>query len=73
VSDEVLLDLISRVNMAHQKFLANLVKEEILKHNLIEEEMVKNASFYGPEVLKHLVQNSSLLGHLQKSNILKVN
>ncbi len=64
------MEIITRVNSIYEKEIQ--IETEILKHTIVEEEMTKNASFFGPEVLKHLVQNSSLLGNLQSKEILKV-
>jgi tRNA:m4X modification enzyme len=72
VGDDVLLDLISRVNKLSSDSLDDFPLEDILTHDLIEQDMSKNQSFYGPEVYKHLIQNASLLGHLRDNGILKV-
>ena len=69
-SDEKLTEVIARVNSIYENEIR--IETEMLKHSIVEEEMTKNASFFGPEVLKHLVQNSSLLGNLQSKEILKV-
>jgi len=63
VSDQELLDVIDKV----EKMFKNTVKNiafEVLNHNLIEEEICKE--HIGNAASKHLVQNSSLLGHLER-------
>ena len=70
-SDEKLMEMIARVNSIYDSDIR--VETEILSHEIVEEEMSRNSSFFGPEVLKHLIQNSSLLGNLQSRHLLKVN
>lgn len=47
------------------------IEREILSHVVLSEEL-KNTS-YGPNKLKHLLQNSSLLAHVEKSGLLQQN
>jgi len=45
------------------------IEREILSHVILSEEL-RNSS-YGPNKMKHLLQNSSLLGHAEKSGLLQ--
>ena len=65
------MEMIARVNSIYDSDIR--VETQMLSHEIVEEEMSRNSSFFGPEVLKHLVQNSSLLGNLQSRHLLKVN
>jgi hypothetical protein len=47
------------------------VERQILNHATLSEEL--NNSSYGPNKMKHLLQNSSLLGHAEKSGLLQGN
>ena len=69
-SDEKLLEIIGLVNSIYDTEIR--VETQIKSHPIVEEEMSRNASFFGPEVLKHLIQNSSLLGNLESKELLKV-
>jgi hypothetical protein len=69
-SDEKLMEIIGRLNLIYETEVR--VETQIKSHPIVEEEMSRNSSFFGPEVLKHLVQNSSLLGNLESNNLLKV-
>ena len=68
-SDEQLLNVIERLENVHDKIVK--IQTEILKHQLIEDEIEQE--HIGPSAAKHLVQNSSLLGHLEVSGTFKVN
>jgi hypothetical protein len=70
VSDEKLIEIIDRVDKIYESEIR--IKDEIQTHAIVEEEMSRNSSFFGPEVLKHLVQNSSLLGSLSSKELLNV-
>lgn len=70
VSDQKLLQIVDRVNQIYETEIR--VEAEFQVHPIVEEEMSRNSSFFGPEVLKHLVQNSSLLGSLNSKGILNV-
>merc|ERR1719431_2025540 len=63
VSDQELLDVIDRVDKMYKNQVKNIIFE-VLKHPLIEEEIAKE--HIGNSASKHLVQNSSLLGHLER-------
>ena len=67
-SDEQLLDLIERLEKVYDKIVK--IQTEILKHQLIEDELEQE--HIGPSAAKHLVQNSSLLGHLEDLGTFKV-
>ena len=67
-SDEQLLDLIERLEKVYDKIVK--IQTEILKHQLIEDEIEQE--HIGPSAAKHLVQNSSLLGHLEDLGTFKV-
>ena len=72
ISDEKLLEVIGKVNRVYEsEKVADHFEELILDHPVLIEEM-KNSPHFGPGVLKHLKQNSSLLGHLQKEDLLTV-
>lgn len=70
VPDEKILQIVNRVNEIYDDKIR--METEIRAHLIVEEEMSRNASFFGPEVLKHLVQNSSLLGNLDAKGLLNV-
>lgn len=63
-SDDQLLSVIQRIEKIYSQEIE--IPHEILKHPLIEEEIKKE--HIGTSASKHLVQNSSLLGHLNKLN-----
>jgi len=62
-TDVELLDLIAKVDKIYNEQMKNMAFE-ILNHPLLEEEIKKE--HIGAAASKHLVQNSSLLGHLEK-------
>ena len=68
-SDEVLLKMISRINDIYEKEIRPLLKEQILKHPLVEKEI--DQEHIGAAASKHLVQNSSLLQHLSQTGALE--
>ena len=68
-SDETLLSVIAKVEEAFSKIPQ--VEERILDNMAVVKEIENNPS-YGPSVLKHLKQNSSLIGNLEKAGLLKV-
>ena len=70
VDDEKLMNVINRVNAVFESEV-NVV-DEIRNHSVVEDEMAKNSSYFGPEVIKHLTQNSSLLGSLSAEELLNV-
>lgn len=49
--------------------IKNKITDEILKHEVVEEEIKKPE--YGPKTKKHLHQASSILGILEKYGLLK--
>lgn len=70
VSDEQLLRVIEQVDTAYDLVAKDKIQTLILDHEALEEEM-KTPNF-GPAALKHLKQNASLLGHLQRAQLLQV-
>jgi len=62
-TDEELMDIIAKIDIIYQN-KCEKISLEILKHPLLEEELGKE--HIGNAASKHLIQNSSLLGHLQK-------
>lgn len=69
VSDEKLINIIGQLMSTYKKFVEGKIIMESLEHTAMEEEL--NKPEYGPSVLKHLIQNSSLLGQLDKSGLLE--
>jgi len=69
VSDEKLINIIGEVMSTYKKYVEGNIVLEPLEHTAMEEEL--NKPEYGPSVLKHLIQNSSLLGQLDKSGLLE--
>jgi len=69
VSDEKLINIIGQLMSTYKKYVEGQIKLEPLEHTVLEEEL--NKPEYGPSVLKHLIQNSSLLGQLDKSGLLE--
>lgn len=65
-SDDQLQSVIQRIEKIYSEEIEGKIPFEILKHPLIEEEIEKE--HIGNSASKHLVQNSSLLGHLNKLN-----
>jgi len=68
-SDEKLINIIGQLMATYKKFVDGNIVMEHLEHSAMEEEL--NKLEYGPSVLKHLFQNSSLLGQLDKSGLLE--
>ena len=68
-TDEELMDIIAKIDIVYQNKCEN-ISLEVLKHPLLEEEIGKE--HIGNTASKHLVQNSSLLGHLQKLSTFEV-
>ena len=68
-TDEELMDIIDKIDIIHQN-KCEKISLEVLKHPLLEEEIGKE--HIGNTASKHLVQNSSLLGHLQKLGTFEV-
>jgi len=69
VSDEKLINIIGQLMSTYKKYVEGQIEMEPLEHTVLEEEL--NKPEYGPSVLKHLIQNSSLLGQLDKSGLLE--
>lgn len=69
VSDEKLINIIGMLMATYKKFCEGEIPMEPLEHSVIEEEL--NKPEYGPSVLKHLIQNSSMIGHMDKSGLLE--
>lgn len=55
----MLIEIISRDN----------IKENFMKHDIVEEEL--NKPEYGERTKKHLIQTSSILGNLQKHQLIQ--
>jgi len=68
VSDEKLINIIGQLMATYKRFVEGKIEMEPLEHTAMEDEL--NKPEYGPSVLKHLIQNSSLLGQLDKSGLL---
>lgn len=68
LSDAELLQFISRVETLHLEHVGE-IKEEICHHTSLDEEL--KVPGYGHTVLRHLTQNASLLGLLQKEQLLQ--
>ncbi|CAB3368246.1 Hypothetical predicted protein [Cloeon dipterum] len=68
VSDEALLDLISRVEKIYEEINVK-IKEQILEHPTLAEEIRRPD--LGAPALKHLKQNSSLIGIMESKNLIK--
>jgi len=69
VSDEKLINIIGQLMATYKKYVEGQIVLEPLEHTVLEDEL--NKPEYGPSVLKHLIQNSSLLGQLSKSRLLE--
>ena len=69
VSDEKLINKIGQLMSTYKKFVKGQIEDQHLEYTVLEEEL--NKPRYGPSVLKHLIQNSSLLGQLDKSGLLE--
>lgn len=67
LSDEELLSFIARVEIAHKEHIGN-IEESILSHPTLEKEIATPVN--GPSVVRHLSQNSSILGHLEWTGLL---
>jgi len=68
-SDEKLINIIGQLMATYKRYVEGKIVIEPLEHSAMEEEL--NNQEYGPSVLKHLIQNSSLLGQLDKSGLLE--
>ena len=69
VSDDKLLSVIDRVQAVYEREkVAEAFVECHLDHEALKEEM--ETPGFGPGVIKHLKQNSSLLGHLDRASLL---
>ncbi|TRY74855.1 hypothetical protein TCAL_06329 [Tigriopus californicus] len=69
IEDERLMAVIGKVERVYVQTVHGKITTKILCHEALTEELTQ--SFYGPSVLKHLKQNASLLGLLEKSNLLQ--
>lgn len=69
VTDEKLINIIGQLMTTYKKYVEGQIEMEPLEHTVLEEEL--NKPEYGPSVLKHLIQNSSLLGQLDKTGLLE--
>jgi len=71
VSDESLLRIISLVQSTFETKVKDQIDTKILEHEVLQTELSNDQ--YGPNVLKHRKQNSSLLGHISTSSLLRDN
>ncbi|XP_027217190.2 tRNA:m(4)X modification enzyme TRM13 homolog isoform X3 [Penaeus vannamei] len=67
LSDQELLAFIAKVEKIHQDHVGT-IEESVLSHSALDEEM--KTPGYGLSVIRHLGQNSSLLGHLEQCGLL---
>ncbi|XP_042218011.1 tRNA:m(4)X modification enzyme TRM13 homolog [Homarus americanus] len=67
LSDQELLSFIAKVEAAHMEHIDN-IEESILSHHTLEKEI--EAPGCGPSIMRHLSQNSSILGHLELAGLL---
>nr|XP_045603339.1 tRNA:m(4)X modification enzyme TRM13 homolog [Procambarus clarkii]XP_045603340.1 tRNA:m(4)X modification enzyme TRM13 homolog [Procambarus clarkii]XP_045603341.1 tRNA:m(4)X modification enzyme TRM13 homolog [Procambarus clarkii] len=67
LTDPELLSLIAKVEAVHKENVGN-IKESVLSHASLEKEITTPG--YGPSVVRHLSQNSSILGHLESVGLL---
>lgn len=67
LDQQVVDNLIKKVEIAYDKL--PVVDELILEHDVLASEL-KNP-LYGKHVKKHLIQNSSLLGHIERAGLAK--
>jgi len=68
VPDEKLINIIGMLMTTYKATIEGNIELEYLEHSVLQEEL--NNPEYGPGVLKHLIQNASLLGHLKASGLL---
>lgn len=71
ISDDKLLELIDLVRKTFNNFFENGIHTEQLEHELMKEELLNKE--YGKSVMKHHVQNSSLLAHLTGASLISDN
>lgn len=64
LTDEELLTLIKRVIIAEKDHTEAICKEELL-HPSMQDQLENNDSSVGPSIRKHLLQNASLVAHLE--------
>lgn len=67
LQDSKLLSFIKRVEVAHKENIGSIERSE-LSHKVLVKEIATPG--YGPSVVRHLTQNSSLLGHLDQAGFL---
>jgi len=68
VSDEKLINIIGKLMSTYKKFIGKIPLDN-LEHLCLKEEL--DCPDYGPNVLKHLIQNSSLIGQMDKERLLE--
>jgi len=71
ISDENLLRIIKLVQSTYEKKVKSQIETKILEHEVLRTELCNDQ--YGPNVLKHHKQNSSLLGHLSNCSLMQNN
>lgn len=69
VADSVLNGIIGKINKIYVDHIENNISESFLSHDSMTSELAKD--IYGPETLKHLIQTSSILGHLRDLEFLR--
>ncbi|KAK0176982.1 hypothetical protein PV328_001079 [Microctonus aethiopoides] len=69
LDQSVLASIIKKVEISYDKL--PVVKELILQHDILDEEI--NNPDYGNNTKKHLIQNSSLLAHLERAKLIQEN
>ncbi|XP_012261766.2 tRNA:m(4)X modification enzyme TRM13 homolog [Athalia rosae] len=67
LDESTLNTVLKKINAAYEKIPE--IPEVILTHSVLEDEL-SNVT-YGKDVRKHLLQNSSLIAHLQRANLLQ--
>jgi len=68
VSDEKLINIIGQLMTTYKKCIGKIPMDN-LEHLCMKDEL--DCPDYGPNVLKHLIQNSSLLGQMDKAGLLE--
>lgn len=68
VSDEKLINIIGQLMATYKRYVDGEIPMESLDHPCMEDEL--GDPTYGPGLLKHLIQNSSLLGQMEKVGLL---
>ncbi|XP_024936538.1 tRNA:m(4)X modification enzyme TRM13 homolog isoform X2 [Cephus cinctus] len=69
LDQSILETVLNKINIAYKKLPT--FPEAILTHEILEDEL--NNTTYGKTVRKHLLQNASLLKHLERVNLIREN